>query len=76
MNISMAKLKWQGSTSGYIDWIVNDTVAWGLKGAGLGSDSATEIGPRPIPSEPMVRLPCRHHKGGTNVCNSWRSISS
>jgi len=40
-------------TSGYIDWIVNDTVSWGLKAPGLGADSATEIGQRPIPSEPM-----------------------
>ncbi|KAI9463509.1 glycoside hydrolase family 16 protein [Russula earlei] len=39
--------------SGYIDWIVNDTISWGLKAAGLGPDTATEIGTRPIPTEPM-----------------------
>lgn len=44
------------STSGYINWIVNDTVSWGLKAGGLAADSATEIGARPIPDEPMVRL--------------------
>jgi len=39
--------------SGYISWIVNDTVSWGLKAPGLGPDTATEIGVRPIPTEPM-----------------------
>lgn len=39
--------------SGYINWIVNDTVSWGLKAPGLGADSATEISTRPIPTEPM-----------------------
>ena len=50
------------SPTGYINWIVNDTVSWGLKGAGLGPDSAAEIGTRPIPTEPMVSPtlpPCR-----------------
>jgi hypothetical protein len=42
------------SPSGYINWIVNDTLSWGLKAAGLEADSATEIGTRPIPTEPMV----------------------
>ncbi|KAI0270556.1 glycoside hydrolase family 16 protein [Gloeopeniophorella convolvens] len=39
--------------AGYIKWIVNDTVSWGVQGAGFGSDGATEIGARPIPTEPM-----------------------
>ncbi|KAI0269100.1 glycoside hydrolase family 16 protein [Russula aff. rugulosa BPL654] len=41
------------SPSGYINWIVNDTVSWGLKAAGLAGDSAAEINARPIPDEPM-----------------------
>ncbi|KAI0291588.1 glycoside hydrolase family 16 protein [Russula brevipes] len=40
-------------TTGYINWIVNDTISWGIKAPGLAADSATEIGARPIPSEPM-----------------------
>jgi len=40
-------------TSGYIRWMVNDTISWGLEAAGLGPDTATEIGTRPIPTEPM-----------------------
>jgi len=45
--------EYAAGTSGYINWIVNDTVSWGLKAAGLSADSATEIGTRPIPTEPM-----------------------
>ncbi|KAH9955314.1 glycoside hydrolase family 16 protein [Russula dissimulans] len=40
-------------TSGYIRWIVNGTTSWGVQAAGLGPDTATEIGARPIPTEPM-----------------------
>ncbi|KAF8269632.1 glycoside hydrolase family 16 protein [Lactarius quietus] len=40
-------------SNGYISWIANDTVSWGLQAAGLGPDSAAEINTRPIPTEPM-----------------------
>lgn len=39
--------------TGYINWIVNDTISWGIKAPGLAADSAAEIGARPIPTEPM-----------------------
>ncbi|KAG5350129.1 hypothetical protein C0989_012528 [Termitomyces sp. Mn162] len=40
----------------YITWINNNEVAWTIMQAGLAQDPLTEIGPRPIPQEPMVRL--------------------
>lgn len=45
--------EYQTGPDGYISWIVNNTVTWGLKAPGLGPDVATEINARPIPTEPM-----------------------
>ncbi|KAI0063315.1 glycoside hydrolase family 16 protein [Artomyces pyxidatus] len=48
--------EYQPTTStddGYISWIVNDTRVWTLEGAGMGPDSVTQIGQRPITLEPM-----------------------
>lgn len=39
----------------YITWISGDVVAWTLKAGGMAADTTVEIGPRPIPEEPMVR---------------------
>jgi beta-glucanase (GH16 family) len=42
-----------GFDAGYISWISNNAVAWTIQSAGLGPDSDVEIGPRPVPQEPM-----------------------
>ncbi|KAG6861130.1 hypothetical protein C0995_003582 [Termitomyces sp. Mi166 len=39
--------------NGYITWVNNDQIAWTIMQAGLAQDPQTEIGPRPIPQEPM-----------------------
>jgi beta-glucan synthesis-associated protein KRE6 len=40
----------------YIAWIANGKLAWELKQAGMAADTRVEIGPRPVPQEPMVCL--------------------
>ncbi|EIM92126.1 beta-glucan synthesis-associated [Stereum hirsutum FP-91666 SS1] len=45
-----------GFDDSYISWIAANETAWTLKGAGMGADTATEIGARPIPQEPMYIL--------------------
>lgn len=42
-----------GFDGGYITWISSGTVAWTLKQAGMAADTTVEIGPRPVPQEPM-----------------------
>ncbi|KAI0947300.1 hypothetical protein AcV7_009758 [Taiwanofungus camphoratus] len=42
-----------GFDGGYIAWVANGQVAWTLKQAGMAADTVVEIGPRPIPQEPM-----------------------
>ncbi|KAJ7621168.1 glycoside hydrolase family 16 protein, partial [Roridomyces roridus] len=42
-----------GFDDSYISWLNNGQVAWTLMGAGLGADTQTEIGARPVPQEPM-----------------------
>ncbi|CUA76626.1 Beta-glucan synthesis-associated protein SKN1 [Saccharomyces cerevisiae S288c] [Rhizoctonia solani] len=41
---------------GYIQWVTDDSPVFMVKAAGLGPDPLTEIGPRPIPPEPMYIL--------------------
>ncbi|KDN43286.1 hypothetical protein RSAG8_06253, partial [Rhizoctonia solani AG-8 WAC10335] len=41
---------------GYIQWVTDDSPVFMVKAAGLGPDPLTEIGPRPIPLEPMYIL--------------------
>ena len=38
----------------YISWISDGKLAWTLQQAGFAADSRVEIGPRPVPQEPMV----------------------
>jgi len=45
-----------GFNDGYISWISNNKLAWTLKAAGMGADTAVEIAARPIPQEPMYIL--------------------
>jgi len=40
----------------YITWISDDTSAWTMKAGGMAADSRVDIGPRPIPQEPMYIL--------------------
>ncbi|KAG6905633.1 hypothetical protein DXG01_001497 [Tephrocybe rancida] len=42
-----------GFDKGYITWINDGKIAWTILQGGLAKDPATEIGPRPIPQEPM-----------------------
>jgi len=49
---------WDSSISfdgAYITWISNGKPTWSLRSAGMGPDTSTEIGARPISKEPMVR---------------------
>lgn len=39
--------------SQYITWSANGKVTWTLKQAGMAADGRVEIGPRPVPQEPM-----------------------
>lgn len=43
-----------GFDNAYITWISDGKAAWTVMAAGVGPDPLTEIGPRPIPQEPMV----------------------
>ncbi|KAK7694771.1 hypothetical protein QCA50_001959 [Cerrena zonata] len=42
-----------GFDGGYISWISSGKVAWTLMQGGMAADTAVEIGPRPIPQEPL-----------------------
>ncbi|KAL1743096.1 beta-glucan synthesis-associated [Schizophyllum fasciatum] len=42
-----------GFDNAYITWINNNKKAWTLRQGGLAADTVVEIGPRPIPQEPM-----------------------
>jgi hypothetical protein len=40
----------------YISWITDDKLVWTMNGNMVGADTATEIGARQVPVEPMVRF--------------------
>ncbi|KAG2023057.1 beta-glucan synthesis-associated protein [Coprinopsis cinerea AmutBmut pab1-1] len=42
-----------GFDSAYISWVADGELAWTLRSGGMDADSRVEIGPRPIPQEPM-----------------------
>ncbi|KAI0082265.1 beta-glucan synthesis-associated [Panus rudis PR-1116 ss-1] len=42
-----------GFDDAYITWISSGKVAWTMKQAGMAADTRVEIGPRPVPQEPM-----------------------
>lgn len=49
----------------YITWINNNQSAWTMKAAGVAADPRVNIGPRPVPQEPMVRvifIACHPHR--------------
>ncbi|KAG8781271.1 hypothetical protein FRC12_022044 [Ceratobasidium sp. 428] len=43
-------------TDGYIQWVNDAKPSWQLRAAGMGPDSKTMIGARPVPEEPMYIL--------------------
>jgi beta-glucanase (GH16 family) len=43
-------------TDGYIQWVNDAKAVWEVRGAGMGPDNQTLIGPRPVPGEPMYIL--------------------
>ena len=40
----------------YITWINDNKTAWTMNAAGTAADTRVNIGPRPVPQEPMVRV--------------------
>lgn len=42
-----------GFEGAYISWVSDGKLAWTLQQAGFAADSRVEIGPRPVPQEPM-----------------------
>lgn len=42
-----------GFDGAYISWISDGKIAWTLKQPGMAADTRVEIGPRPVPQEPM-----------------------
>jgi len=42
-----------GFDNAYITWISDGKAVWTLKSAGMAADTRVEIGPRPVPMEPM-----------------------
>ncbi|KAG9090754.1 hypothetical protein FRC07_012024 [Ceratobasidium sp. 392] len=45
--------EYKSGTDGYIQWVNDAKPVWEIRGAGMGPDPKTEIGPRPVPPEPM-----------------------
>ncbi|EJF66804.1 glycoside hydrolase family 16 protein [Dichomitus squalens] len=45
-----------GFDGAYISWISDGKLAWTLKQAGFAADTVVEIGPRPVPQEPMYLI--------------------
>ena len=45
----------------YITWVNNNKSSWTMNAGGTAADSRVNIGPRPVPQEPMVRVPAFAH---------------
>ncbi len=45
-----------GFDDAYIQWVSSGQPSWSMLVQGVGANEQTEIGPRPVPQEPMVRL--------------------
>lgn len=43
-----------GFDDAYITWVNDGKLSWTLFAPGMAADPRTEIGPRPVPLEPMV----------------------
>ncbi|CAE6387946.1 unnamed protein product [Rhizoctonia solani] len=48
--------EYKTGNDGYIQWVTDNSPVFTVKAAGLGPDSAMQIGPRPVPPEPMYIL--------------------
>ncbi|KAF8755074.1 Glycoside hydrolase family 16 protein [Rhizoctonia solani] len=48
--------EYKAGNDGYIQWVNDAKMVWEVKAAGMGPDSKTQIGQRPVPQEPMYIL--------------------
>ncbi|CAE7227715.1 unnamed protein product [Rhizoctonia solani] len=48
--------EYEPGNDGYITWTTEEKPAWTLCGSGMGADPRVEIGPRPVPMEPMYMI--------------------
>lgn len=53
-----------GFDDAFITWLNDDKKAWTVRAGGLVADGDSEIGPRPVPQEPMV---CIHRQRLLNL---------
>ncbi|KEP51650.1 glycoside hydrolase family 16 protein [Rhizoctonia solani 123E] len=53
---SVYGFEYERGYDGYITWVSDDKPAWTLRGAGMGADPRVEIGPRPVPMEPLYMI--------------------
>jgi beta-glucanase (GH16 family) len=42
--------------NGYISWVNDNKTAWSMTAAGVAADTRVDIGPRPVPQEPMYMI--------------------
>ncbi|KII93777.1 glycoside hydrolase family 16 protein [Plicaturopsis crispa FD-325 SS-3] len=45
-----------GFDGAYVTWLNDNQVAWTIRSGGVAADTRVEIGPRPVPQEPMYLL--------------------
>ncbi|CAE6487052.1 unnamed protein product [Rhizoctonia solani] len=48
--------EYKPGTDGYIQWVNDGKLVWEIQAAGMGPDSKTLVGQRPVPQEPMYIL--------------------
>ncbi|CAE7071772.1 unnamed protein product [Rhizoctonia solani] len=48
--------EYKPGNDGYIQWVNDGKMVWEIQAAGMGADSKTMIGQRPVPQEPMYIL--------------------
>ncbi|KAG8727867.1 hypothetical protein FRC11_012281, partial [Ceratobasidium sp. 423] len=65
-------VEYKTGEDGYIQWVTDDSPVFMVKAAGLGPDPLMQIGPRPIPVEPMyilLNLGMSYNFGGIDLEN-------
>ncbi|KII90597.1 glycoside hydrolase family 16 protein [Plicaturopsis crispa FD-325 SS-3] len=45
-----------GFDNTYISWVADNKLTWTIKSGGVAADTRVEIGPRPVPQEPMYLI--------------------
>ncbi|KAF8603602.1 beta-glucan synthesis-associated [Ceratobasidium sp. AG-I] len=53
---SIYGFEYKPGNDGYITWVSDGTPSWSVRGAGMAADPRVEIGPRPIPQEPLYLI--------------------